>query len=143
MSIYNVIRCVEETGEKIELLRRLADTRGLLILTDSDSAGFLIRNHIQSCIPKEKIRHAYIPDLYGCLLYTSAKTIQDASSALKLNNPAELPEACEHLLSEQTELRRELEKANARLANWQVDGLFDSAETVSYTHLRPSSSSCI
>ena len=40
--------------EKIELLRRLADTRGLLILTDSDSAGFLIRNHIQSCIPKEK-----------------------------------------------------------------------------------------
>ena len=51
--------------EKIVLLRRLADTRGLLILTDSDSAGFLIRNHIQSCIPKEKIRHAYIPDLYG------------------------------------------------------------------------------
>ena len=51
--------------EKIELLRRLADTRGLLILTDSDSAGFLVRNHIQSCIPKEKIRHAYIPDLYG------------------------------------------------------------------------------
>ena len=51
--------------EKIELLRRLADTTGLLILTDSDSAGFLIRNHIQSCIPKEKIRHAYIPDLYG------------------------------------------------------------------------------
>ena len=51
--------------EKIELLRRLADTRGLLILTDSDSAGFSIRNHIQSCIPKEKIRHAYIPDLYG------------------------------------------------------------------------------
>ena len=51
--------------EKIELLRRLADTRGLLILTDSDSAGFLFRNHIQSCIPKEKIRHAYIPDLYG------------------------------------------------------------------------------
>ena len=39
-----------------------------------------------------------------------AKTIQDASSALKLNNPAELPEACEHLLSEQKELRRELEK---------------------------------
>ena len=51
--------------EKIELLRRLADTRGLLILTDSDYEGFLIRNHIQSCIPKEKIRHAYIPDLYG------------------------------------------------------------------------------
>ena len=51
--------------EKMALLRKLADTRGLLILTDSDSAGFLIRNHIQGCIPKEKIKHAYIPDLYG------------------------------------------------------------------------------
>ncbi len=51
--------------EKMDLLRRLADTRGLLILTDSDSAGFLIRNHIHGCIPKEKIKHAYIPDLYG------------------------------------------------------------------------------
>lgn len=51
--------------EKMGLLRKLADTRGLLILTDSDSAGFLIRNHIQGCIPKEKIKHAYIPDLYG------------------------------------------------------------------------------
>lgn len=51
--------------EKMELFRKLADTRGLLILTDSDSAGFLIRNHIQGCIPKEKIKHAYIPDLYG------------------------------------------------------------------------------
>lgn len=51
--------------EKMALLRKLADTRGLLILTDSDSAGFLIRNHIQGCIPKDKIKHAYIPDLFG------------------------------------------------------------------------------
>ena len=51
--------------EKMQMLRLLAQKRGLLILTDSDSAGFLIRNYLSSCIPKEQIRHAYIPDLYG------------------------------------------------------------------------------
>lgn len=50
---------------KIEFLRKLADTRGILVFTDSDSAGFLIRNHISSIIPKDKIKHAYIPDIYG------------------------------------------------------------------------------
>ncbi|MCI8496925.1 MAG: DUF4093 domain-containing protein [Clostridiales bacterium] len=51
--------------EKMQMLRLLAKKRGLLILTDSDSAGFLIRNHLSGCIPKEQLRHAYIPDLYG------------------------------------------------------------------------------
>lgn len=50
---------------KVEFLRKLADTRGILVFTDSDSAGFLIRNHISSIIPKDKIKHAYIPDIYG------------------------------------------------------------------------------
>ncbi|XOQ44143.1 MAG: DUF4093 domain-containing protein [Clostridium sp.] len=51
--------------EKMALIRSLADTRGLLILTDSDSAGFLIRNYLSGCIAPEKIRHAYIPDILG------------------------------------------------------------------------------
>lgn len=51
--------------EKKEYLRRLADERGLLIITDSDSAGFLIRNHLQSFIDKDKIFNAYIPQIYG------------------------------------------------------------------------------
>lgn len=51
--------------ERLALLRRLAQTRGLLILTDSDSAGFLIRSYLVGAIPKEQIRNAYIPDLYG------------------------------------------------------------------------------
>ena len=51
--------------EKMQMLRRLAETRGLLIITDSDSAGFVIRNHLKSCIPAEYIRHAYIPDVFG------------------------------------------------------------------------------
>lgn len=51
--------------EKLEYLRRLADERGLLVLTDSDGAGFVIRGKISSCIPKEKVKHAYIPDILG------------------------------------------------------------------------------
>lgn len=52
-------------GEKLEYLRRLARERGLVILTDSDGAGFLIRGKLSSCIPKEQVKHAYIPDVPG------------------------------------------------------------------------------
>lgn len=51
--------------EKLALIRTLADTRGILILTDSDSAGFLIRNHLKGAIPQDKMKHAYIPDIFG------------------------------------------------------------------------------
>lgn len=51
--------------EKVEYLRRLADERGLLVLTDSDGAGFVIRGKISSCIPKAQVKHAYIPDILG------------------------------------------------------------------------------
>ena len=51
--------------EKMALLRRLAATRGLLILTDSDGAGFVIRRYLSGSIPAGQIRHAYIPDRYG------------------------------------------------------------------------------
>lgn len=51
--------------EQMKLIRQLADTRGILVLTDSDSAGFLIRNYLTGSIPAEKIKHAYIPDILG------------------------------------------------------------------------------
>lgn len=51
--------------EKVALLRRLAQTRGLVILTDSDAAGFVIRHHLQSVIPPEQIKHAYCPAVAG------------------------------------------------------------------------------
>lgn len=51
--------------EQMKFIRKMADERGLLILTDSDSAGFLIRNYLSGSISPEKIRHAYIPDIYG------------------------------------------------------------------------------
>lgn len=51
--------------EQIALLRRLAETRGLVVLTDSDAAGFVIRDHISSLIPKHQLHHAYIPPCKG------------------------------------------------------------------------------
>ena len=51
--------------EKLELLRRLARQRGLILLTDSDGAGFVIRNFLKGAIPPGQVKHAYIPDVYG------------------------------------------------------------------------------
>ena len=47
------------------LLRNIANKRGLIILTDSDGAGFVIRNHLKGALPKDRVFHAYIPDIYG------------------------------------------------------------------------------
>lgn len=51
--------------EKQAFLRRLANEKGIIVLTDSDSAGFLIRKFLSGSIPKDKITHVYIPDIYG------------------------------------------------------------------------------
>lgn len=50
---------------QLDLLRRVAKRRGLIILTDSDGAGFVIRNHLKSCIDNRYLKHAYIPDIPG------------------------------------------------------------------------------
>lgn len=51
--------------EKQRLLRRLAGEKGIIVLTDSDSAGFLIRNFISGIVPKDRITDVYIPDIFG------------------------------------------------------------------------------
>lgn len=51
--------------EKLKFIRRLANERGIVILTDSDHSGFQIRNYVAAGIPKEKIKHIYIPDILG------------------------------------------------------------------------------
>ena len=51
--------------QRLSLLRKIAETRGLIVFTDSDGAGFVIRNHIKSAIPGKYLKHAYIPDIYG------------------------------------------------------------------------------
>lgn len=51
--------------QQLELLRKVAKTRGLIVFTDSDGAGFVIRNHLKSAIDPSFLKHAYIPDIYG------------------------------------------------------------------------------
>ena len=51
--------------EKRRLLVMLAEARGLIVLTDSDGAGFVIRNYIKSCVDPRYVKHAYIPEIYG------------------------------------------------------------------------------
>lgn len=51
--------------EKLNFIRRLAEERGIIVLTDSDHSGFQIRNYISSGIPQDRIKHIYIPDIYG------------------------------------------------------------------------------
>lgn len=52
-------------SQKQKLLRTMAEARGLIVLTDSDGAGFVIRNFITSCTDPALVKHAYIPDVYG------------------------------------------------------------------------------
>ena len=51
--------------EQMALLRRVAESRGLIVFTDSDGAGFVIRNHVKSAIPAQFLKHAYTPDILG------------------------------------------------------------------------------
>ena len=51
--------------ERLALFRRLAESRGLVVLTDSDGAGFVIRNHLKGAIDPALVKHAYIPDVFG------------------------------------------------------------------------------
>lgn len=51
--------------ERQYLIRELAKKRGIIIMTDSDSAGFVIRNFLKGAVPKNQIKHAYIPDILG------------------------------------------------------------------------------
>lgn len=51
--------------EKAALLRRLGAERGIIVFTDSDGAGFVIRNHLKSILPTGQLKQAYIPDVPG------------------------------------------------------------------------------
>lgn len=63
---------VETTGfgiyrnkDLLALLRRLGEKQGLIVLTDSDGAGFQIRSYLKSALPPHQVKHAYIPDRPG------------------------------------------------------------------------------
>ena len=51
--------------EQLALLRRVAARRGLIVFTDPDGAGFVIRNRLKGAIPAGQLKHAYVPDILG------------------------------------------------------------------------------
>ena len=51
--------------EKLAYFRRLAERRGVILLTDPDGAGFVIRNHLKGALPPEQVKQAYVPDMMG------------------------------------------------------------------------------
>ena len=51
--------------QQLNLLRKVAESRGLIVFTDSDGAGFVIRNYLKGAIPSKYLMHAYIPDIRG------------------------------------------------------------------------------
>ena len=56
---------IHKDKEMLALLREVAKKRGLIVFTDSDGAGFVIRNFLKGAIPAAYLKHAYIPDIYG------------------------------------------------------------------------------
>lgn len=56
---------IMKNSQQLELLRTVAQKRGLIVFTDSDGAGFVIRNYIKGAIPAKYLKHAYIPDVPG------------------------------------------------------------------------------
>lgn len=56
---------VFKNSETLALLRRVAAKQGLIVLTDPDGAGFVIRNYLKGAIPPDQIKHAYVPDVRG------------------------------------------------------------------------------
>lgn len=51
--------------ERLQMIRKIAAKRGILVLTDSDGAGLTIRNFLRGAIPKDQVKHAYIPEICG------------------------------------------------------------------------------
>ena len=62
---YKVLNLDERAKRELEEVRRLAEKRGVILLTDPDGAGFVIRNHLKGILPPEQVKQAYVPDVYG------------------------------------------------------------------------------
>ena len=115
--------------EKRAFLRRVARERGIIVLTDSDGAGFVIRSHLKGVLPPEQVKHAYIPDLYG-KERRKAKPGREGKLGVEGMRPEVLLQALRRagatILDEDApEQRREITKADFFL--WGLTGRPDSA----------------
>ena len=95
--------------EKQKLIRFLADKRGIIIMTDSDSAGFKIRNFINGITKSENIKNVYIPDIYG-----KEKRKSEASKEGKLGVEGMKPDVILSALQKSGVLCDENEKTERR-----------------------------
>lgn len=115
--------------EKQQLLRRLAKEKGIIVLTDSDSAGFMIRNFISSVVQKEKIINVYIPDIYG-----KEKRKTEAGKEGKLGVEGMSEEVLEEafrkagVLTEKSDVSQRSLITNTDLYEWGFSGRTDSKE---------------
>lgn len=94
---------VMKDKQLLQFLRTVAQKRGLVILTDSDGAGFVIRNYLKGALPKEQVFHAYIPDIPG-KERRKAKAGKEGKLGVEGMRPEVLLEALKHagVLTEDT-----------------------------------------
>ena len=116
--------------EQMALLRKAAEKRGLIVFTDSDGAGFVIRNRIKSAIPGRYLKHAYIPDVYG-KEKRKAKAGKEGKLGVEGMTPQVLEQALRRcgatFLEEETSQRAAAQLSKADLFAAGLSGGSDSA----------------
>lgn len=117
--------------DQLRLLRRIAQARGLIILTDSDGAGFVIRNYLKGALPADRVKQAYIPDVAG-----KERRKRHGSKEGKLGVEGMRPEIILEALrragatfeeQQQVPARREQPITKADFFAWGLSGQSDSA----------------
>lgn len=119
-----------KNSEQMALLRKAAEKRGLIVFTDSDGAGFVIRNRIKSAIPGRYLKHAYIPDVYG-KEKRKAKAGKEGKLGVEGMSPQVLEQALRRcgatFLEEETSQRTSAQLSKADLFAAGLSGGSDSA----------------
>ena len=119
-----------KNSEQMALLRKAAEKRGLIVFTDSDGAGFVIRNRIKSAIPGQYLKHAYIPDVYG-KEKRKAKAGKEGKLGVEGMSPQVLEQALRRcgatFLEEETSQRTSAQLSKADLFAAGLSGGSDSA----------------
>ena len=113
-----------KNADQMALLKKAAEKRGLIVLTDSDGAGFVIRNRIKGSIPKEYLKHAYIPDVYG-----KEKRKRKGGKEGKLGVEGMSPDVLEQILRRAGATFLDGESPREKEAEWTKADLFAAGLT--------------
>lgn len=113
--------------EKREFIRRLAREKGIIVLTDSDRAGFLIRNHIKNIAGDVKIKQAYIPEIYGKERRKDKPSAEGKLGVEGIDDEI-LREVLSPFAKEPSPLKDEDKVTKADLFEWGLSGSADSAQ---------------